>query len=70
MGATQRPDRRRKSSRRKSKKKPDLPVIAAAVAALRQLGRPLRASEAAFYLTEGCGVPTSVGHLANLRVKG
>jgi hypothetical protein len=64
MAATQ------KSARRRKSEVPDLPAIAAAVAALRQLGRPLRASEAAFYLTEGCGVPTSVGHLANLRVNG
>jgi hypothetical protein len=71
MGATHKPDRRRKSKKADiPPHKPDLPAIAAAVAALRELGRPLRATEAAFYLTEGCGIPTSVGHLANLRVKG
>jgi len=50
--------------------KSDLPVIAAAIAALRQLNRLLRTTEAAFYLTEGRGVPIVAGELANLRVSG
>src|SRR6266436_6686972 len=48
----------------------DLPAIAAAIAAMRQLNRPLRTDEAAFYLTHGCGDPISKGELANRRVNG
>jgi hypothetical protein len=48
----------------------DLPTIAAQIAAMRQLNRPLRTDEAAFYLTHGCGDPISKGELANRRVNG
>jgi hypothetical protein len=48
----------------------DLPAIAATVAAMRQLNRPLRNDEASFYLTHGCGDPISAGELANRRVIG
>jgi hypothetical protein len=48
----------------------DLPAIAATIAAMRQLNRPLRTDEAAFYLTHGCGDPISAGELANRRVNG
>jgi hypothetical protein len=44
----------------------DLPAIAA----MRQLDRPLRTDEGAFYLTHGCGDPISAGELANRRVNG
>jgi hypothetical protein len=47
-----------------------LALLSGAAAALRQLDRPLRTAEAADYLTAGRGVPTSPGHLANLRVTG
>jgi hypothetical protein len=73
MAVTQKSTRRQKAkapAAHAPPHKPDLPTIAAAVTALRQLDRPLRTDEAAFYLTEGCGVPTSAGHLANLRVVG
>src|SRR5882757_629585 len=73
MVTTHKPSRSRKSGKPAADTpphKPDLPTIAATVAALRELGRPLRTPEAAFYLTEGRGVPTSPGHLANLRVDG
>ena len=48
----------------------DLPTIAATITAMRQLNRPLRTDEAAFYLTHGCGDPISKGELANRRVNG
>jgi hypothetical protein len=48
----------------------DLPAIAAAVAAMRQLNRPLRTDEASFYLGQGAGYPLSAGELANMRVTG
>jgi hypothetical protein len=48
----------------------DLPTIAAHIAAMRQLDRPLRTDEAAFYLTHGRGDPISKGELANRRVNG
>jgi hypothetical protein len=48
----------------------DLPAIAAVITAMRQLDRPLRTDEAAFYLTHGCGDPISAGELANRRVNG
>jgi hypothetical protein len=65
------PDRGHRSKKPEADKlKGDLPAIAAAVAALRQLNRGMRTEEAAFYLTEGRGVLTSAGHLRNLRVSG
>jgi hypothetical protein len=48
----------------------DLPTIAAHIAAMRQLNRPLRTDEAAFYLTYGRGDPICPGELANRRVNG
>jgi hypothetical protein len=37
---------------------------------LRQIDRPMRTDEAATWLTEELGIPTSSGQLANLRVTG
>jgi hypothetical protein len=42
----------------------------ATVLVLRQIDRPMRNDEAATWLTEELGVPTSPGQLANLRVTG
>jgi hypothetical protein len=42
----------------------------ATVLVLRQIDRPMRTDEAATWLTEELGVPTSAGQLANLRVTG
>jgi hypothetical protein len=64
----------RKSGRRlpllKSESIERLKASNVAAAELGKLGRLLRTNEAATYLTDALGIPTSPGHLANLRVTG